>query len=128
MKLEDIKPQKNTKIKINTKMNPTSLSKVENLYLGQISWRYYNKIKKKAMEQEFSMSGLFISVSIAFFIVALGSYYLSLVHGSLQQTRFIKNNNIYQLENINHPAAENYLQVDLLGAERLDNVRVQNLA
>lgn len=39
---------------------------------GLITWRSYNSIKKKAMEQEFSMSGLVLSLSIAFFIV-LGS-------------------------------------------------------
>jgi hypothetical protein len=32
-------------------------------------WKYYNTIRKKAVEQEFSWSGLFISLSIAFFIV-----------------------------------------------------------
>jgi len=47
--------------------------------LGHIGWKYYNTIKKKAVEQEFSWSGLFISLSIAFFIVAVSAFMLKFI-------------------------------------------------
>jgi len=50
--------------------------------MEQISWRYYNKLKKKAMEQEFSWSGLVLSLSIAFFIVIVSAILLSLAYNS----------------------------------------------
>jgi len=48
--------------------------------LGHINWKQYNIIKKKAMEQEFSWSGLVLSLSIAFFIVIFSAYVLSSVY------------------------------------------------
>lgn len=36
--------------------------------LEPAGWKYYNTIRKKAVEQEFSRSGLLISLSIAFFV------------------------------------------------------------
>jgi len=54
-------------------------SKANGLNYSHIGWRHYNQIRKKAMEQEFSVFGLLINLSIAFFIVvSLGvllSYY-----------------------------------------------------
>ncbi len=47
------------------------------LRFSLISWKHYNLIKKKAMEQEFSMSGLLLSLSIAFFIVIIAAFVLS---------------------------------------------------
>ncbi len=52
--------------------------------VSHIGWRYYNQIKKKAMEQEFSWSGLLISLSIAFFIVITVSYILSILNRSYE--------------------------------------------
>ncbi|OGF25777.1 hypothetical protein A2303_07330 [Candidatus Falkowbacteria bacterium RIFOXYB2_FULL_47_14] len=96
-----------------------SISRTDTLFIGHISWRYYNKIKKKAMEQEFSWSGFLLSMSIAFFIVAGGAFSLNLLHTSIQKSRILnQHNNIYILEN----SSENYLQVDLL-SEKLDNLR-----
>ena len=51
--------------------------------MGQNSWRYYNKFKKKAMEQEFSWSGLVLSLSIAFFVVIISAMLISLVYNSI---------------------------------------------
>jgi hypothetical protein len=65
--------------------------------IGYIGWKYYNTIKKKAMEQEFSWSGLFLSLSIAFFIVIVAALTLSLFYQSLQQTDLGLLNNEYIL-------------------------------
>lgn len=48
--------------------------------LGHINWKQYNIIKKKAMEQEFSWSGLVLSLSIAFFVVIFSAYTLSSIY------------------------------------------------
>ena len=50
--------------------------------LGRISWRSYNIVKKKAMEQEFSWSGLLLSLSIAFFVVVACAQGLSMIYQS----------------------------------------------
>jgi hypothetical protein len=74
----------------------------EYLNLGNFGWRYYNSIKKKAMEQEFSWSGLTLSLSIAFFIVIFCAYGLSLLYQSIELSRQhtqLFDSKIYQLEN-----------------------------
>ncbi len=53
--------------------------------IGQIGWKYYNSIKKKAMEQEFSWAGLALSLSIAFFIVIMAASVLNFFYESLRQ-------------------------------------------
>ncbi len=74
----------------------------ENLNFGFIGWKSYNLIKKKAMEQEFSWSGLVISLSIAFFVVASSAQVLSLVYqsvsGNAVNASIINNQKIYRLE------------------------------
>jgi hypothetical protein len=52
--------------------------------LEHIGWKYYNTIKKKAVEQEFSWSGLLISLSIAFFIVIVSALLLNFIFNSLE--------------------------------------------
>ncbi|MBU0636751.1 MAG: hypothetical protein ABH818_01025 [Patescibacteria group bacterium] len=72
--------------------------------LGHIGWRYYNEIKKKAVEQEFSWSGLALSLSIAFFIVVICAQGLNLSYQSIEANkRFqqLPNQKIYFLEQIN---------------------------
>lgn len=72
---------------------------------GHIGWKYYNTIKKKAMEQEFSWSGLLISLSIAFFIVLISAGILSLMQKSIISAqgheRYI-NQKVYRLESNKH--------------------------
>jgi len=53
--------------------------------LEQGGWKYYNSnyLRKKAVEQEFSWSGLFISLSIAFFIVIISASALSFINYSI---------------------------------------------
>ncbi len=48
-----------------------------------IGWKYYHTIKKKAMESEFSWSGLGISLSVAFFIVVGAAFLLSFLFNSV---------------------------------------------
>ncbi len=76
--------------------------------LNHIGWKYYNNIKKKAMEQEFSWAGLSLSLSIAFFIVFMAALLLNLLNKSFEQVRGLEVGNIYQLE-----AKEQYLQGEL---------------
>ena len=69
--------------------------------LEHIGWKNYNTIKKKAMEQEFSWSGLLISLSIAFFIVIISAFVLNFINHSLQAGRLKSEStgkNIYLLE------------------------------
>ena len=67
----------------------TQVSQPEKFFnIRQNGWKYYNSIKKKAMEQKFSWAGLLLSMSIAFFIVAITAYSLSLLHISFKKTQF----------------------------------------
>lgn len=58
-------------------------NQAESFNLGQIGWKYYNTIKKKAVEQEFSWSGLLLNLSIAFFIVVTSAFLLSFIFNSI---------------------------------------------
>jgi hypothetical protein len=64
--------------------------------LDQIGWRHYNNIKKKAMEQEFSWSGLGLSLSIAFFIVITAAFSLNLMFNSISGKNIGANANIIE--------------------------------
>jgi len=82
------------------KMENTNILARENGFVF-IGWKSYNRIKKKAMEQEFSWSGLVISLSIAFFIVLFCAQGLNLAYQSLREGKVDKNltnQNIYYLE------------------------------
>ncbi|MDP2708841.1 MAG: hypothetical protein Q8O93_02215 [bacterium] len=59
-------------------------NQADSLNFGHIGWKYYNTIRKKAMEQEFSWSGLLISLSIAFFIVIISAFALKAVNFSIE--------------------------------------------
>ncbi len=76
-------------------------SRADSPDLGRIGWKYYNSIKKKAMEQEFSWSGLGVSLSIAFFIVVASATGLNLIYQSVthvQTQKSIFKSEIYRLE------------------------------
>jgi hypothetical protein len=95
----------------NTIVRANSLKalKANNLGFEHIGWKYYRKIKKKAMEQEFSWSGLLLSLSIAFFIVIFTALALNFFYQSLEkareQSRFWKKE-IYQLEKMENLKTE----------------------
>lgn len=90
--------------------------------IGHIGWKYYNSIKKKAMEQEFSWSGLLVSLSIAFFIVISASFILSFFYESLlasAEKAKVYESHFYRLEatSLN---AENYINTDGIDKDRLN--------
>lgn len=97
---------------------------------SQIGWKYYNSIKKKAMESEFSWSGLMLSISIAFFIVLITAYSLSLLHTSYKKTQIQNtiNNNIYSLENIHSESGFYYIQNNLVDLSKINNLNNRILA
>lgn len=105
-----------------TNQNKNKMQNTANLradVLGDFGWRYYNKAKKKAMEQEFSWSGLLLSLSIAFFIVLATAQLLSLAYKSIETTKrneIFMNQRIYQLEareQINGQAVESIKRIQL---------------
>ena len=81
--------------------------------IGHIGWKYYNTIKKKAMEQEFSWSGLFLSLSIAFFIVISSALILSFLYQSLEKANISRSDKSYQI----HILEKSYIE----GAEYYSN-------
>ena len=62
------------------------------LYSHSVSWKSYQLLKKKAMEQELSWSGLIISLSIAFFVVAGCAITLRMIATSLEEAQASKKN------------------------------------
>lgn len=98
-----------------------------------ISWKSYNLVKKKAMEQGFSWSGLLLSLSIAFFIVLISAQSLNFIHKSIvnkhsqeQQLNYQK----YRLENTKSDSANtnNYLNKEYLTSDRIKFLPQLNLA
>jgi hypothetical protein len=91
---------------------------------GHGGWKYYNSIKKKAMEQEFSWSGLIISLSIAFFIVIACAMILNFTYesmaGAKEQGRVLEQR-IYYLEDINH------INTQTLDTDKLPKINLAKL-
>ena len=87
-------------------------------------WKYYNNIKKKAMEQGFSWAGLLLSMSIAFFIVIITAYSLSLLHTSFKKTQLDKKNNqkIYSLEVSQNNSENYYIQTDFVNINKINSI------
>lgn len=78
---------------------------INGLVFSHVGWKYYNSIKKKAMEQEFSWAGLIISLSIAFFIVVFFASIFSFAYRSMESSQNRQNlfkAKIYQLEMVNY--------------------------
>jgi len=99
------------------------MTNTNSLNFGHLSWKSYNLIKKKAMEQEFSWSGLLISLSIAFFIVISCAQALNLIHQSMvrknheQQSQYQQ---IYRLENNKNDKDEaTYLHTEYINEEQI---------
>ncbi len=55
--------------------------------IDNFGWKSFNLLKKKAMEQELSWSGLVVSMSIAFFIVAGCAFIMNNIHQSLEEAK-----------------------------------------
>lgn len=93
---------KNSLLKLNLRGQKT---KMTNTNISFIGWKYYNSIRKKAMEQKFSWSGLLLSLSIAFFIVLACAQGLNLIYQSIEATRSHEKlfpKKLYHLENIKY--------------------------
>lgn len=55
--------------------------------LKRIGWKHRNTIIKKAMDQEFKARGLFINLSIAFFIVIASAVFLNFMFNSWESAK-----------------------------------------
>jgi hypothetical protein len=68
--------------------------------IEHIGWKYYNSIRKKAMEQEFSWSGLLTSLSIDFFVIIISASALNYINRTMisDTARQQSANKIYFLE------------------------------
>jgi len=96
-------------------------TRTESFGFNQISWKSYNSIKKKAMEQEFSLSGLLISLSIAFFIVVSCAQGLHLIHEYALKTQAYRqrlNDQLYRLENFESETA-NYFNKNYISSDKI---------
>ena len=82
----------------------------------KIGWRYFHSLKKKAVEQEFSWSGLALTLSIAFFIVIISAQSLNLIYQSISNNQVhdkFLNDKIYRLEKVqqlNTEANEGFIE------------------
>lgn len=104
-------------------MSELILATANGLDLKYIGWKYYNQIRKKAMDNS-SVSGLIISMSIAFFIVIAASTVMRFTYISLEkpgvEEKFIQQR-IYQLEVFSHINQERYLQPGTVNREKIDS-------
>ncbi len=82
-------------------MNQVLISKASDINLDHVGWRYYNQIRKKAMEQEFSWFGLLVNLSIAFFIVISSAFCLSCLQKSVEVS-LIENSSVLVPEKVYH--------------------------
>lgn len=84
-------------------------------------WRYCSDIRKKAMEQEFSWSGLVISLSIAFFVVIMTASAFSAMLANLEKASQgqAPAQDIYRLETYQGMPAEGFVEKGQL------NIKIQ---
>jgi len=112
----------------------TTYTEVSNFKVARsfehIGWKYYNNIKKKAMEQEFSLSGLLISLSIAFFIVIISASGLSLANKSLRASRNLNllPTNLYIFEGSYDYSLNNYLNKEAINNKKIETLNFSYLS
>ncbi len=53
----------------------------------RIGWRYYKKIKKKAVDSKSGTVGFAVGLSIAFFVVIITAFALKLLYISFENTK-----------------------------------------
>lgn len=102
---------------------PNTNIEANSLDFKHIGWKSYNNIIKKAVEQEFSWSGLVVSLSIAFFIVILSAFALNLMYETVSTANkhnYLNTDNIYHLETIKYLPVlqQEYLNKSYLESER----------
>lgn len=83
----------------------SSASRPDLASLGNFGWKYYSQIRGKAMEQEFSWSGLTLSLSIAFFVVVATAQGLSIALHSINKNKQADpaSDKVYYLESAMRP-------------------------
>ena len=104
--------------------------KANSFGIGHIGWKYYNGIRKKAMEQEFSWSGFLISMSIAFFVVIIAASLLGGIYNSVEKAQYREKameDNIYRLESIDGYSWDKYLQIEHISMEKIEKVKAIQL-
>lgn len=114
--------------------NVNTISETCDINIYYTGWKYYNSIKKKAMEQEFSWSGLVLSLSIAFFIVISSAFILSCIYKSLSLEKNYSqniNNKLYRIETVENSQNKNntadYLNIELLNSRQIKSANKINL-
>ncbi len=106
----------------------TSIGSEQPFAFEALGWRYYNKLKKKAMEQEFSWSGLVVSLSIAFFIVIITALSLSILYQSTRQVGLLTESASVNSAGIsNGGRAPVYLPVEISG-QKMERIERLNLS
>ena len=110
--------------------NVNTFTKANGFEFAHIGWKYYHNIKKKAMEQEFSWTGLILSLSIAFFIVIATSVTLGWLYNSIIEVNLADKFGpvkIYRLEGAGSHKIEKYLQTELFSETKMKAIRSLNL-
>lgn len=89
-----------------------------------IGWKYYNQIRKKVMDES-SVSGLFVSLSIAFFIVIFAASFFRICFLSIEQPgagQKIIQEKFYQLEVFDSSGRQQYLQPASMDLNKIESV------
>lgn len=110
-------------------MENITISTFGRINLEHSGWKYYNVIKKKAMEQEFSWAGFAISLSIAFFIVIGTAACLSLAYQALDdnvlEARDIKGE-LYRLEISTPQSIDDFLNISNIPKEKIEVIKISS--
>jgi len=105
-------------------MAQTDIISADSFDFKHIGWKYYNQIRKKVMDKS-SVSGLVVSLSIAFFIVIFAASFLRVCYLSIEQSgaeqKFIQER-IYQLEVFDSSSHNQYLQPTNLNKNKIENI------
>jgi len=111
-------------------MTNTGMVSANILDFKHIGWKYYNQLRKKVMDES-PVSGLFVSLSIAFFIVVFASSFLRICYISLEQAyaeEKLPRDKIYQLEVFYNDSLEKYIQPVNLDINKIDSTSSLGLA
>ncbi len=113
-------------------MTSAEMASANILDFRHIGWKYYNQIRKKVMDKS-SASGLFVSLSIAFFIVIFAASFLRICYISIERSdveQKIIQEKIYQLEvfNNNQDSQIQYLQPGSMNRNKIDSISSMKLA
>jgi hypothetical protein len=83
--------------------------------LRDLGWKDYNLIKKQAIAEEFSFSGLILSLSIAFFIVIASAMVMAIIYISINSSK-----NVSYSTDTQYALVNKVLNIDTIEAATLD--------